>query len=267
MQIHALVLIAAFAGCAVDGDSEEYEETESAVMSANRLAGNKLQASKVAGSKLGAGAMSAAVLSQSELARTADGRDVLSYIVSCALPDGAQTSATVGGVRYTFAGSIGLAAGWATRIPTVSERRWVTACVLARTNLYGVSVQLSMRGSHEALAGSLAETLGYLLVEGAFYGDLFDPTGPQLYACQTEIRDLDLALSTQELRACAMPAADHQTTLCGFTYAGKCGVVDLTLAPACNSLLFPYKNCRAGQAVNAPIFSEVITISLSTKLF
>ncbi len=261
--MRSLLLLCALAGCVTD---ESFGEIESDVLSANKLAANKLAANKLAANKLAANALSGSGLAGSTMVETADGRDVLSYIVSCALPAGASLSITTKtNTRVTFPGAIGLAPAWATRAPTVSERRWVTACVLARTNKFGVSVQMSMRGAHTALNGSLGELLGYLLVEGAFYGDLFDPAGPQMYACAAEVRDLNLALSTQELRACAV-SDDGITTGCGFTYTGKCAVIDLSLAPACNSLLFPYKNCRGGRTSSAPIFTEVITVSLATSL-
>jgi hypothetical protein len=80
-----------------------------------------------------------------------------------------------------------------------SCQRWVSACVLARTNAYGVHVEISMRASSNlppgsqsaqiqaALATSQAEvapcqpgtdpsTCGYTLREGAYYGNIFETT-------------------------------------------------------------------------------------------
>ena len=245
-------LLVVLAGCA-DAIDDELGEIESEVTGTNKLAANKLAANS----------MKASSLADSDLVETVEGREVLSYIISCALPAG--QSITLDGT-YKFDGSLGLAPAWATRAPTRSERRWVSACVLARTNLYGVRVEISMRGSHPALSGTLAERLDYLLVEGAFYGDLFDETGPKLYACSTEVRDLDLALSTQELRACATSSNGH-TTHCGFTYTGKCGVADVSLAPACHGVVFPYQRCRTGRGHGDEIYREVITVSLATALW
>lgn len=258
-----LLVLAALSACVPDPlDDTDLGEIESEVMSSNRLAANRLAANSLAANSLAASSMKASALADSDLIDTADGREVLSYIVSCALPQG--QSINVRG--FKFAGSIGVAPAWATRVPTVTERRWVTACVMARTNLFGIRVDLSLRGPHAALRGSLAEQLNYLLVEGAFYGDLFHEGGPKLFACSAEVRDLDLALSTQDLRACAISDNGH-TTRCGFTYTGKCSVTDLSLAPACNSLAFPYQRCRAGRGRGDEIYNEVITVSLATALW
>src|SRR5262245_59565703 len=143
MRIAAALCVLATASYVVDDELETSEYVDG-IVSANRLAANRLAANKLSANKLAAASLASGSLANSPLAQTADGRDVLSYVVSCALPTGAQTSAKVGGTTYTFAGAIGLAPGWATRAPTVTERRWVTACVLSRTNLYGVSVQLSL---------------------------------------------------------------------------------------------------------------------------
>jgi hypothetical protein len=76
-----------------------------------------------------------------------------------------------------------------------SCQRWVTACVLARTNAYGVHVEISMRAPDDApqaikdalkLANGEASpcpdgsaddpTCGYTLREGAYYGNIFETT-------------------------------------------------------------------------------------------
>lgn len=259
------LLMVALAGCALES-VPDLADISSEVTSANKLAANKLAANKLAANTLAANSMRASSLSQSPLIETPEGREVLSYIVSCALREGQSIQVRDReGRLYEFAGSIGLASAWASREPTVSERRWVSACVLSRTNLYGIRVELSMRGSHAAIAGSVRESLDYALVEGAFYGDLFAEDGPKMYACAAEVRDLDLELSTQDLRACAI-SEDGKLTGCGFTYTGKCSVIDVSLAPACNSVAFPYQRCRAGRGRGDEIYAEVITVSLATAL-
>ena len=73
---------------------------------------------------------------------------------------------------------------------TDSCQRWVSACVLARTNAYGVHVQISMRAPavvppgrdaqyakiQAALATSPGEVATFGGREGAFYGNLFATT-------------------------------------------------------------------------------------------
>ena len=125
------LLLVVLAGCA-DAIDDELGEIESEVTGTNKLAANKLAANKLAANKLAANSMKASSLADSDLVETVEGREVLSYIISCALPAG--QSITLDGT-YKFDGSLGLAPAWATRAPTRSERRWVSACVLARTNL------------------------------------------------------------------------------------------------------------------------------------
>src|SRR4029079_457496 len=65
-------------------------------------------------------------------------------------------------------------------------QRWVSACVLARTNAYGVHVQISLRapaGAPQAIRDALAvdnspggESDVYTLPEGVFYGNIFATT-------------------------------------------------------------------------------------------
>jgi hypothetical protein len=251
------VLGALLCGC-VDGTAETGEVT-SGLVSANKLAVNKLAANKLAANKLAANGLDGSALPT--LAQTEDGREVLSYILSCALPEGSQIEYVIDATVYSFAGEVGLAPDWSWRAPTITERRWVTACVLSRTNLYGISVQVSMRGSHPALAGSLAESSGFSLREGAFYGDLFDPDGPRMYACELPIQSQELSLSTFDQRACAS-SLDGVTTLCGMTYTGLCVTKDSRVASACSDRQFPYSGCRAGTSVDAPSWDEVITVSL-----
>jgi hypothetical protein len=132
--------------------------------------------------------------------------------------------------------------------------------VLARTNLYGVQVQLSLRGAHRVLGAPLGETLQYALVEGAFYGDLFK-VQPEMYACSALLKETGLPVSTLGARACAKPApGSTTTTACGFTYVGPCGLLDVGLTPVCTGLLPPYAHCRGGTAR----YDEVITVALST---
>ena len=87
--------------------------------------------------------------------------------------------------------------GAASKAGTCDEscQRWISACVLARTNAYGVHVEISMRapadappGIKKALATSSAEvnpcpagdandsTCGYTVREGAYYGNIFATT-------------------------------------------------------------------------------------------
>jgi hypothetical protein len=87
-----------------------------------------LDESELATHSLGVGS-----LATMRLVATQRGREVLSRVVSCALPRGATiTAITRSGVPYTFAGDAGLAPGWARRPATQDEHQRVTGCVHAR---------------------------------------------------------------------------------------------------------------------------------------
>jgi hypothetical protein len=241
--------------CVVDDQPDE-SETQSDVLSTNKLAANKLAANKLAANKLAANKLSASALpSNTTLVDSADGREVLSYVVGCALTaaQSVQVRAT-GGTVYTFSGQIGLAPSWATSAPTLTDRHWVTACVLSRVNLYGVSVQLSMRGATSALNTTAAEG-AYTMDEGAFYGDLFDPNGPTEYACKSHIT-WNASTTSAQNRQCA-ETTDGVTTKCGFTYTGVCQTNS-----ECTKSTLNFASCHTAQNAGGSVIAEVITIFL-----
>ena len=72
-------------------------------------------------------------LPEMRLLATESGREVLSRVVSCALPRGASiTAITSSGTPYSFTGKVGLAPDWAQRAATAHERSRVIACVFGR---------------------------------------------------------------------------------------------------------------------------------------
>ncbi|HEX7699163.1 MAG TPA: hypothetical protein VF403_00490, partial [Kofleriaceae bacterium] len=96
-----------------------------------------------------------------------------------------------------------------------SCQRWVSACLLARTNAYGAHVNISMRAPDDApqavkdaLAVSPAEAAVYNLREGAYYGNVFATTpvnGPpsDTYSGPTD----GLVTATPSFYACAGPGS------------------------------------------------------------
>src|SRR5207244_324299 len=108
------------------------------------------------------------------MAATEDGREFLTYLVGCALPETVGTYVIVNGVRYEFLGSLGLAPDWLDRPLTEIEQRWVTAGILARTNFFGIEVPISMRHpTNPALNVSEQEAADFTLWEGDFFGNIF----------------------------------------------------------------------------------------------
>jgi len=209
-------------------------------LATNRLATNRLATNRLATNKLPGGLLTADSAAQALLG-TADGRDVYSYIVSCALPAGTDIQATIPGAPDTdpnspdtsyvctngvcvFSGSIGLAPRWADRKLSRSGQGWVTACLLARVNAHDTVEPISMRGSHPALAVTASEVTDFPLQEGAFYGNLF--------ASDTDLLDWNACRGQDQAagefgglvdRDCAEPdLVDPTHTQCGFVYAGDC---------------------------------------------
>ena len=217
-----------------------------AAITRNKLASNKLASNKLASNKLASNGLAQQALSSTrleatqaaaELLATADGREVYSYIIGCALPDFLSIEADVPGApdtsptdnytctngRCSFAGSIGLSPEWVDHKLSAKGQRWVTACLLARVNLHDTAEAISLRGVAPQLTVSQDEAEIYALEEGAFWGNLFDE-GPEIdwNACRGRTQ----AVSEEGglgLRDCAEPdAADPTRTMCGFKYAGDC---------------------------------------------
>src|SRR5260221_9936843 len=98
--------------CVVEPDATT-TDTQSVVIhnriAANRIAANRIAANRIAANRIAANRIAANRLrladDASDLIETADGREVLDYIISCALPD---TETLVGtdshGISYEFAG-------------------------------------------------------------------------------------------------------------------------------------------------------------------
>src|SRR6185436_7632546 len=130
----------------------------------NRLAQNKLASNKLASNKLASNALSAtrleAIAETAEMLSTADGREVYSYIVGCALSEGTTIEAVVPGApdtgplygytclsgHCTFHGALGLAQHWIDRRLDPKGQRWVSACLFARVNFHETAEAISLRG-------------------------------------------------------------------------------------------------------------------------
>lgn len=215
MRIALVVACAVAGGCVTDGEPE-LGTTETHVETPNRLAANRLAANRLAANRLAANGLAGSTTDLATLASDEAGVELLTYMVSCALPAG--DSLAVG--AYVFAGQVGLAPKWTERGMKDSERRWVSACLLARVNLFGVSVQLSLRGTTGALTTPNTERTGYTLLEGAFYGDVFSTT-QVMDACTSRLKATAPQISTMPLRECTVPDGTGLTR-CGFTATGIC---------------------------------------------
>jgi hypothetical protein len=159
-----------------------------------------------------------------ELIATDEGRELLRYVVSCAIPPGITLVGEHEGVTYEFLGDIGLAPSWLDRALGEGDQRWVSACLLARVNRFGIPVSISIRGPHKALKVSEAEARDYSVEEGAFYGNVFRQVEAPIIWNACLGRDEAVSESgTLDLRDCSEPDPSNPgATLCGFNYAGSC---------------------------------------------
>ncbi|MFT3698796.1 MAG: hypothetical protein QM831_36960 [Kofleriaceae bacterium] len=250
MKLYLLALLVT-AGCALD--EMDLGEADQDIATSNKLAANKLAANKLAANKLAANKLASAAFANSDsgpLINTADGRDVLTYMISCALPAGQSITLTDStGAAWSFAGSIGVAPAWSTRALTLDEQRWETGCVLGRVNYFGVKVDLSMRGNNAALAITSADAT-YTELDGIFYGNLFDSSGPKEYACDGR--------AGNPTRVCADVSSDGVTTMCGFTYTGMC--TGAGTASACTGAMTA-PTCKTPTPTTTP-FTQTVLVYL-----
>jgi hypothetical protein len=279
MRRKALAAVAAtsilLAGCGGQGESDiEIGEAPSAEISSNALSPNALSPNALSPNALSPNALSPNALSPNALSPDALAaiqdsgvagdlsRQFLRYAVGCALTPLQSFSfewTDASGVVHheAYWGILGLVPGWETRSISVEEQRWVSACMAARTNWYGVSVTISSRGGNAALNPVHSrEAKQYAVREGAFWGDLFAAT-PALFACNVPANAVH-ARSLQ--RDCA---AGHLGSL-GETE--ECGII--AIVGACDDVCGPTTNagyhvsCASDPADETTSTLQVITTYL-----
>ena len=156
-------------------------------------------------------------------------RQLLEYLISCALPAGVELSTDIDGEAVTFRGSFGLAPAWLKRPPSEREQRWVSACLLARTNYFGKSVEISMRAADpapSALRTTLDERQSFTLFEGAFFGNLFQQP-PVAYTCTGTRAAAEAADPILKDRVCTQASETGEAfSRCGFIRTGHCDAAD-----------------------------------------
>jgi len=230
MRIAVALLGLTVVGCATDEREEATGEVTSAVVvnnrlaanrhAANRLAANRLAANRLAANRLAANKLELNNVGANELLATEEGREVLGFIVSCAIKEGQTLIAEFDGNTYEFFGEIGLANRWLDHPIDDEGAGWVSACLFARVNASNVPIPISLRGKHKQLEASQEEKAGWTLQEGGFYGNFFteDDEPIDWNACTGS----DQAAG-ETGRDCAEPDGNTGLTKCGFKYTGNCG--------------------------------------------
>ena len=222
-------------------------------LAANGLAVNGLAANGLAANGLAANGLAANGLAVSTFAVTdalaaglqdAASRQLFAYIVSCALPDNVALTFVHGDTVETFPGDVGLAPSWLTTGCDLSCQRWVSACLIARTNFRGEHVGLSIRGANDALKVEAHEQQTYTAREAAYYGNVF-LSQPALFAC--------LPRGATELDRVCGPSLET----CAVKVTGTCEM----LCDAGSGRNYSYRNCRSTDAASSPgAFAETITV-------
>jgi hypothetical protein len=149
---------------------------------------------------------------------------LMSYLVRCAVPAGQTRTWTnpSTGQSYSWAGGLGLAAGWASgNAATVLEQQVVTACLLAHVNKFGLHVDLSLLGRDAqgtALPIAAGELSTYSEPEGCFFGNGFNSSAT-FYAGSDHAT---LSASQSSVRACAMDWAGGAADCAPIVHVGAC---------------------------------------------
>jgi hypothetical protein len=182
-------------------------------------------------------------------------------------------------------------------------QRWISACVLSRTNAYGVHVRISLRAPidapqavRDALATTTAETqpcppgsetdptCGYTLREGAYYGNIFETTPvlsngqPASPPATTYVGPATgLIASTPVYTACAGPGSNiPQLTKRFCSSQGDqvvIGVPGMCLTEGAEAGVCAgtdaagaMEGCRTGVDPTAPSYDQVITVYLKKPI-
>jgi hypothetical protein len=159
------------------------------------------------------------------------------YVIECALPEGESIVKNVSGVTVEFEGAMGLAPEWQDSACDQDCQEWVSACVLARTNVSGETVPLWLTGDHPELGFTTAPSYNHY--EASFFGNLF--AGPnQAYVCPVG-QGAGAVLSQLQGRTCSNESGGW----CGFTVYSSC--LSSTRCELEGTLSSPTAvDCRAG---------------------
>ena len=147
-------------------------------------------------------------------------RELLKYLVSCALPASASVDITVEGIDYSYPGQLGLAPEWGEDGGSCGKacQGWVSACVLARVNYLGLTENVSVRGANRALKTTHGERSTYTSREATYYGNIF--TSPQIrYACLSPDKTQIPRVCGPSIQGCVMDVVGSCEDVCGHARA------------------------------------------------
>jgi len=234
-------------GCGGEAQAPEGDEVvQSAIITDNALTMNALTMNALTMNALTMNALTMNALTMNAL-RDPLARELLKYVVSCALDDGDRVTVRIDGKRYNFDGSLGLAPEWGTDHGWCDGgcQRWVSACVLARVDAAGEKRMISIRGDHPALRPSDMELHRFTDREATYYGNLFVRGKPR-FLCLSPGQ-------TSDERVCGDSLAD-----CPMTVVGSCD-----RACAREGRYDAFDDCSdQGRAGHGHVYDETVTVFL-----
>jgi hypothetical protein len=191
-------------------------------------------------------------------------KKILRYLVECALPAGTEVVLTYRGQTAVLGtGVAGLGPSLQSGLMTGVDQERVSACMLARINGKGMTVQIDMFGPMGADAPEFQSAAPYddafPVREGAFYGNLFSTT-PAAYACQ------EYPYSLADMRSCKdLGGGGYSCGVITFE-ATRCGAfgdqyLQCVISFTNGSTREYYTNCMGGDLV----WSYVLTTYLALK--
>jgi hypothetical protein len=221
--VASMVALGGCAGLVEDPDGEAGVSTDE-ILTENALTENALTTNALTTNALTTNALTTNALTTNALTTNALVRDALrdplarqffSYVVRCALPEGAHVETMVDGVTYGFDGELGLQEQWGDPCGKcdASCQGWISGCVIARVNYLGEQVPISIRGNKSELTSNASERTAYSVREATYYGNVF--TSPQrLYGCISPGQTSIPRVCGSSLESCAVTIVGPCDTTC-----------------------------------------------------
>lgn len=231
---HAPLTLLLFAitsvGCATVSDDACVAERKLGLngISLNGVSLNGVSLNGVSLNKLGANGLRTGTLSEIALTTGALGEALapgaldddftallLSYTVPCALTPEQSVDVVIDGETQRLAGGLGLAPAWGAADGSCDAecQGWVSACLVARTNFKGESVEISLLGDIAALDPSEDESMAFDVEEATYYGDLF-AAEPTLFACTPDGVDAPERTCGGDASACPIRIVGACSAVC-----------------------------------------------------
>jgi hypothetical protein len=185
------------------------------VLTANALTANALTANALTPNALTANALTANALTANGLGDP-NSRELLKYVVSCALTADEHIDVTVEGVTYSFDGQLGLAPEWGEPDGHCGKacQGWVSACVLARVDFLGQPREISLRGQNQGLEVTSSECSAYTQREATYYGNVF-ASPQQRFACLSPGQTQDTRVCGPSIDGCVVNVVGACDDVCG----------------------------------------------------